>query len=210
MSDIAKLAGNWEVRGVIGTRIEIVGNQMTILWQGAEVLKTTFHTQENGQTTELLPAEKGLCNPGASKKYADVSRLYYENGRLHLIKDFPISGLSEDILTPTDRSRYGNVIVRDDLLASVQGAWKSTDGYSAFRIEGDRMTINNETFRIHAVIPARQASADGFSVIHQDPAVHHVGFFEEMVFSGDEMIGSLLICDVGIHKVSFKRVSEKK
>ena len=47
------LDGAWEERGVIGTRIEIKGDKLTVLWRSGVVLETKFKTERDGENIAL-------------------------------------------------------------------------------------------------------------------------------------------------------------
>lgn len=201
-----ELTGNWEEKGVIGSRIEISNDGIVFLWQSGVVLQTTFTAEEtDAGVIELHLAENGLRDTGTASVYATVERLYYQDGKLYYTENFPISGLSEKVMSLTDRSRYGYVTINDDLLANVQGQWEDTfTGHFAFEIVGDQMTMDGTTFRIHAGVNRYRNRGEEFSIIHQDPAVHGVGYFTEMIYKDGAVKAYLLVCDVGMHEVVFR------
>ena len=201
-----ELNGNWEEKGVIGSRIEIHDDNIIFLWRSGEVLSTTFSAEQTANgVIELHLSQNGLRYAGSDTDYATVERLYYEGGRPHYSKQFPFSGISEEILTPTDKSRYGYVTINDDLLANVQGTWEDTfTGSQTFTIIGDEMTLDGRTFRIHAAINRYKNRGEDFSIIHQNPAIHEIGYFTEMICQDGAIKGYILVCDAGVHEVVFR------
>ena len=201
-----ELSGNWEEPGVIGSRIEIQDDKITFLWQSGVVLTTTFTAEETEDgCIELQLQQNGLRYAGSDRDYAAVQQLYYQNGKLHYVKLFPITGLSEEVLSLTDRSRYGYVTINDNLLAEVQGTWKDTfSGEAAFTIMGDQMTLDGQTFPIHAAVNRYKNRGEEFAIIHQDPAIHEVGYYIEMIYLNGAIKGYLLVCDAGVHEVTFR------
>lgn len=202
-----ELTGNWEEPGIIGSRIEISGDSIVILWQSGVVLTTTFTAEEIPDgTIELHLRQNALCYAHSTQAYATVERLYYEGGRLHYVQNFPITGISEQVLTLTDKSRYGYVTINDDLLAEVQGTWEDTfTGDRAFTIVGDEMTMDGSTFRIHAAVNRYKNRGEDFAIIHEDPSVHHIGYFSEMIYRDNQIKAYILVCDAGLHEVTFRQ-----
>ena len=101
----AVLQGNWEERGVIGSRIEISGSGIVFLWQGGEVLKTVFTAEKHDDVIELKLKENGLRYASAQSDYASVERVFYENGRLHYIKNFPITAVIANAAAATPNAQ---------------------------------------------------------------------------------------------------------
>ncbi|MBQ9461674.1 MAG: hypothetical protein IJU51_07170 [Clostridia bacterium] len=208
MVDKTELKGNWEQRGVNGTRIEINENRITVLWMSAVVLSTTFEicgSADGG--TELLLNDRGLKNPGYSESYATVERLIYNNGQLRFVKNFDISGLSEETLTRTENSRYGNVTIKDELLDTIQGSWVMQGrGSGMFTIEGNRLTIGADSFVVRAAVNNGCSSrGESFAIINRDPAVKGMGYYSEMLCFGDEIRAYIMVCDLGMQELKFKR-----
>ncbi len=208
MVDKNELKGNWEQRGVIGTRIEIVDNRITVLWMSCPVLSTTFEICDSADGgTELLLNDRGLKNKGCSESYATAEHLIYSGGQLRFVKNFDISGLSEETLTRTDNSRYGNVTIKDELLERIQGRWVMQGrGSGAFTIEGSRLTIGADSFTIRAAVNNGYSSrGEDFAIINCDPAVKGMGYYSEMLCFGDEIRAYIMVCDLGMQELKFRR-----
>ena len=201
-----QLNGSWEERGVIGDRIEISDNRIVFLWMSGPVLQTTFTIKEENGVKELQLARKGLRYQNASSDYGTVERVYFEDGKLHYVKHFPISGLSESVLTPTERSRYGNVTIDDTLLKKVQGTWQeASSGYFSFEIHKDRLKMQKEIYPIHGAVKPATRHGEEFSLIHQDPSRHRLACFEEMVYADGVIKAYMLVCDLGMQEMIFHK-----
>ena len=124
-----ELNGAWEEPGVIGTRIEISGSRLTVLWRNSPVLETKFSTKKQAGRTDLLPKSRGFRYKSAISDYAELKELYFEDGKLVLIEHFPITGDSETKLEKTDRSRYGDYTIADEALNELKGTWIDDHGF---------------------------------------------------------------------------------
>ena len=137
----ASLDGAWKPRDY-GTRIEIDGNHMLILWMNRPQLETTFTvTEEDGKT--VLHLEKtGLRERGDQKDYAQITGLWVEDGQMHFVKVFDIAGEKSEVLSPTTESRYGNVtVVTEKELPRIEGVWKTKDRMDyTLKIEGEKIS----------------------------------------------------------------------
>lgn len=208
MVDKSELKGNWEQRGVIGTRIEIIDDRITILWMSSPVLTTTFELCDSADGgTELLLNDRGLKNRGYSENYAIVEHLIYNNGQLRFVKNFEISGTSEETLTRTENSRYGNVTIKDELLEKIQGCWiMQGRGSGSFTINGSSLTIGADNFTVRAAVNNGYSSrGEEFAIINRDPAVKGMGYYSEMLCFGDEIRAYIMVCDLGMQELKFRR-----
>ena len=211
--DIKKmLEGNWEERGVIGTRIEIEGSEIIFLWRSSHVLTTTFKTDLQPDGRIILKLKKNGLRYEYGSDYATVEELYFLEGKLHCIKNFPISGISEDILMPTDNSRYGNVIIDDKLLDTVQGKWFDKDKFTEIEISGDTLKYRDQKTRIHAVVNRNGSSIRGedFKIVDQNAVVDRMFCFEELYCINGSLTGFVLVCDVGMIEVPLYRSDGKR
>ena len=138
-ADGASLDGAWKPRDY-GTRIEIDGDHILILWMNRAQLETTFTvTEEDGKT--VLHLEKtGLRERGDQKDYAQITGLWVEDGQMHFVKVFDIAGEKSEVLSPTAESRYGNVtVVTEEELPRLEGLWKTNDRMDyTLKIEGEK------------------------------------------------------------------------
>ncbi len=205
----AALNGAWEEPGVIGTRIEIDGTNLTILWRNAPVLETTFRISEKDDGLELIPKENGMAYSTDEKPYATVTRLFWHDGNLEFDELFPISGPSSQTLKKTMNSRYGNVTICDEVLEELQGRWVEVNGGEYFRISfrGDRMTLtDNGTRAVHAVRPNGYASmAGGVMIIDADPSVYEWRGLGNMTYDGAVIRLQMFVCDAEPMFLTFKK-----
>ncbi len=204
----AVLNGNWEERGVIGTRIEIEGNHLTVLWQGAPVLETVFQTEtaENGAVV-LLPKKRGLRYQTADSDYASVVSLRYEEDRLHFIKDFPITGPSEEVLEKTENSRYGHYTVEDKkMLPILQGDWADENGYFKLRFSKDTLTVQDRKIKIHVLKSKSDSPTQSrYLIADADPSRHEIPPFFSIELEGGVLTGRIMIFDAPAETVILKK-----
>ena len=102
------LDGFWEEKYTIGTRIEIDGKNISILWRNYPVLQTKFKEKKENNRIYLILNDKAMRNKGATNPYATVKELYFENDKLTFVELFEIAGEKSQILEKTENSRYGN------------------------------------------------------------------------------------------------------
>ena len=205
--DYPELNGAWEERGVIGTRIEIDKNDISILWRNSPVLETVFTPVERDGGIELRLKKSGLRNASDSRDYAAVTMLFYRDGKLEFVEDFPISGKSSCVLTKTENSRYGNYDIADGMLEELRGEWKSKDGFFEVVISGDEMSINGEKTRIR-VLRYRDSRADGgrYLIVDRDPSVCEFRGLSRFEYCGGRLTTQMLICDAPPVYVEFEKV----
>ena len=93
----SSLDGAWKPRDY-GTRIEIDGDNILILWMNRPQLETTFTvTEEDGK--KVLHLEKtGMREHGDKKDYAQITGLWIEDGVMHFVKVFDIAGEKSEVL----------------------------------------------------------------------------------------------------------------
>lgn len=191
----SELNGYWEEPGVIGTRIEIRGSRILVLWRNSPVLDTRF-TVERAEEGRLYLRLKstGLRYEGADRDYATVTGLYLADGRLHFEKDFPITGKSEEILAKTDNSRYGNVTVVDkEILPELKGTWKDEHDFYTLTFQGNKLTVLDYTVKIHVV--RGNGETGGYRIVNQDPSKREIPPFFTLEYLGDRIEGRPLILD---------------
>lgn len=163
-----ELDGAWEEPGVLGTRIEISGKKLVILWRNAPVLETTFRKENKGGSVVLKPVKTSMSYAGDARVYADVTGLEYADGKLTFTEMFPITGESRTVLRKTQNSRFGNYDIADEILDELQGTWKDDSGYHEFTVRNDTLTLDGKKKKIHVLRPKSGGSliiADG------DPSV---------------------------------------
>lgn len=187
------LDGAWEERGVVGTRIEIKKDCLTVLWRGGVVLETKFGIEQNGERITIVPASRGMRYENASSDYATVSDIYCENGSLFFEEDFPITGKSVTKLEKTENSRYGNVTFADSsVLRDLRGEWRDERNYHTLVFNGDTLEINGEKIKIRVVCDVPDKT---FSIIDGDPSKDGVGCFYRMEYRGDRIAARVMVCD---------------
>ncbi len=201
-----ELNGAWEERGVFGTRVEIDGKRITVLWQNAPVLETTFQTEESGDGLLLKLKQNGLRYAGAAGDYAAVKQLIYHDGGLTFTKLFLITGESTEQLSRTENSRYGNYAVVNDVLRDLQGSWKSADGFFSVTIRQDEMTLNGEKTKICVLRSKDPHEPKGRYVIaDRDPSVTDWQGFSRFIYENGVLRANLLVCDAPSKTVVFKK-----
>ena len=129
------------------------------------------------------------------------------DGSLVFAKKFEISGPSQEVLTKTLNSRYGNVTIKDELLETVQGKWvmeRNSDIF--FKISGNCLTVGDDSFTIRAAVNNDyRPKGEDFAIINRDPAKEGVGYYYQMLCFKDEIRAYILVCDVGLQEMKFKR-----
>ena len=197
--------GAWEECGVLGTRIEIEGKKLIVLWRGGPVLETTFRAVKKDGVTELVPAHTGMRYQGDSKDYADVVSLTFADGELTFVEHFPITGDSRSVLTKTDYSRYGNCDPTDELFPALKGRWKSTDGFWEIVFDGDEMTLNGDKRRF-VVLKSRPPYDNEYRIADPDPTVGMLHGLYPLEYHGDTLVTWLEVCDAPAPKIVFVKV----
>ena len=199
------LNGAWEERGVIGTRIEIDAPHITVLWRNAPVLETTFsEVPEDGGTLLVLKA-CGLRYADSGKDYATLTRLFYRDGKLETVKDFPITGEDRETLEKTEHSRFGDYTIVDERLGELRGEWKDEHGIFSLTFSGDRLTANERTIRIH-LLHANRESGDRLKIADADPSKYEVLDYGQMEYLAGKIIARPMIFDAPPVELIFHKV----
>ena len=187
--------GNWEERGVIGTRVEIDNKKVIVLWRGSPVLETKYKTEKSKDgKLSLLLEKNGLRYAGSEKDYATVTELFLREGRLNLIEFFPITGESKTVLDRTENNRYGNYdIVTKDYLPLLNGSWKDDHGFFTMRFSGSTMELNGRKIEFCVLKP--RGSSLPIRIVNVDPGSDIIGDFCSIEFKGGEIVAQLLVCD---------------
>ena len=184
--------GNWDERGVVGTRIEITKRTVTILWRGAPVLETRYKAVKDGEKIRLVLKENGMRYAPTSPAYATVTALFYEDYKLHFHEDFPISGPSEAILEPTENNRYGFYSIEDDkVLPLLQGSWAEEGGYFTLTFQKNRMTSERETTGIHVLRSRYRNAPEVYKIVNEDAGKEDL----LLDFDGETIEQTIPICD---------------
>ena len=187
-----ELDGAWEEPGVVGTRIEISGRKLTVLWRSDPVLETTFSAEENDGMIVLSPKETDMRNRGDTRVYASVTGLSYSDGELTFTEMFPITGESRAILRKTENSRFGNYDVADDILKELQGTWKDKTGYFEFTVKKNVLDLNGHARKIHVLRPR---SGGTLVIADDDPSVTEWDGFTRFEYYGDRVVTRMIVFD---------------
>ncbi len=160
--------GAWEEKGVVGSRIEIEGKKLTVLWRGGPVLETRFAAAEEDGKILLVPEENEMRYTPGGKPYGTVTRLEWQDGNILFTEHFPITGESSSLLSPTEKSRYGDVTIVDgEVLPVLKGKWEGEGGYPSFEIRGGVIAADLSKENIRAV----RRNWDGkIELVSEDPS----------------------------------------
>jgi hypothetical protein len=207
------LDGAWKPNNY-GTRIEIDGDTMLILWMNRPQLETTFTvTEEDGKT--VLHLEKtGLRERGDKKDYAQITGLWVEDGVMHFVKVFDIAGEKEELLSPTTESRYGNVtVVTEEKLPRLEGIWKETGRMNyTLRIEGEKIFWRFAEYEWEGPVEIAvvhynwEKNEDKFTIRAKDPAREYVGHFTTFDYRDGKLHTYLPVYDADSPKLVFEKV----
>ncbi|MBQ8919615.1 MAG: hypothetical protein IJ056_05875 [Acidaminococcaceae bacterium] len=207
------LQGFWEPNNY-GTRIEIEGDCFTVLWRNSPVLITTFSVQEDKDGYVVLLKDKGLRYEGASSDYATVTDCRLQDGKMYLHKYFPITGDSEEILSKTTNSRYGNVtVITDEMLPRVTGLWKTADGKFDMKIENGTLTWrfrNSEWEKPEAIAVVRynyERNPESFTIVNKDPSKDYVCHLMPFRYNNGRLITQMLVYDAKAPEMIFEKVN---
>lgn len=189
------LCGAWEEPGVIGTRLEIEGDRLTVLWRSSPVLVTEFKLDNIlDDEYDLVLKDNKLRYSESEGPYAEITGIRHTGEGLEFTEYFPISGESSALLKKTDNSRYGNYNVREDLLPQLEGTWREEG-------RGAEFTIKNSVFKMYGgsteitLLEPRSAYSNTFKIAAKDPSVHEFGGFFGLEFTGDAIVGRPAILD---------------
>ena len=197
------LEGAWEEPGVIGTRIEIEGDSITVLWRNAPVLETKFKTKKVDGGLLLELKKTGMRYAGSATDYAEVTRIFCRDGALEFEEFFPISGKSSSTLKKTENSRYGNYDIADSELPLVQGEWVANE-YHSFTISGDVMEMCGKKRKIRLLVSQGQVNGP-IRIVDADASVYELQGLANFEFIGGGITATMLICDAPSVRLTFRR-----
>ncbi len=202
----SKLNGAWEKKGVLGTRIEIDGDKLLILWMNNPVLETTFSLTVDGGTAALVLADKGLRYEGDGKDYATVTSLIYREGKLEFTESFPVSGEKKETLSKTENSRYGNYDIADEVLDELQGTWQDESGYYTIVFSGDEMTLNEVKTNVHVLKnKADDSDKPTYLIADANPAVTEFGGITRPEYRNGVLTAYVIVYDADSIKLTFTK-----
>lgn len=206
MKKESELNGAWEEPGVIGTRIEIAEPNVIILWRNAPVLVTRFKRVlvENG--FELQLQENGLRYENAPSDYASVTKLFYHDNTLEMIKQFPISGESVSTLRKTENSRYGNYDIVDEILEELKGTWKDEAGYYELTFSKDVLKNRNQKIKIHVLKSKSEGTQNlDYKIVDQEASHYELFNFMTLQYTNGVLIGKIMVFDAKPMEVILKK-----
>ena len=207
-----RLEGAWQPDDY-GTRIEITGDTMLILWRNAPVLETKFTvSREDGKyVLHLEKTEQRDARDG--RLFAHVTGCWVEDGKMHLLQHFEIAGDDEEILMPTKESRYGDVtLVTEKYLPRIRGLWR-TKGGGGWEIEivGETLRcrgLRDDKWRetIPIVVTRDNDDPERIRIVHKDPSEEHVSCFFDLKYVKDRLVAHEIIADGDSPKLVFEKV----
>ncbi|MBO4261043.1 MAG: hypothetical protein J5921_00320 [Clostridia bacterium] len=190
-----EIQGNWEERGVVGPRIEIIGDRIVILWRGGPVLDTNFTTEEEADGTLLFKlAKNGLRYVNSPSDYASVGKMTYKDDRITMEELFPITGSSVTVFSRTENNRYGNYDILSDMFDWLKGSWTDESGYNNILFEKDTATINGEKIKI-VVLKPRWAGNSELEIRDANASRGLPGGLASLKIKDGRLIGCIQVCD---------------
>ena len=209
----ASLDGAWKPHDY-GTRIEIDGDNILILWMNRPQLETTFTvTEEDGKT--VLHLEKtGMRERGDKKDYAQITGLWVEDGVMHFVKVFDIAGEKSEVLSPTTESRYGNVtVVTEKEMPRIEGLWKTKDRMEyTLKIEGEKLSWRFAEYEWEgpvefAVVHENwENDPDKFTIRPKNPAVDYFRGFTTFNYRDGKLYTQIPVYDAESPQLVFEKV----
>ena len=197
----ALLEGYWEP-GNRGTRVEIHEDEMTVLWLNRPVLVTKFTVIKETEEYVIHLQKNGLRYATEAKDYAMVTGCRLKDGKLYFSKHFPISGPSDEVLSKTTNSRYGNVdIITDQVLPHLQGIWRTTDGNHSIKIQGNTLSLRFRKYdwekpeKIAVVRYRWEQDPEQFRIVNQDPAQEYICHLTEFRHENGKLITCMPVFD---------------
>lgn len=201
-----ELDGAWEEPGVIGTRIEIEGRRITVLWRNSPVLVTACKWEKRDGGIELILAHNGMRYEGAASDYGELRSLFYKDGTLLMTEYFPITGESRQTLKKTLQSRYGNYTVEKEPLKELQGTWRDETGTFTLTFSGDTLTANGTSTRICLLRSnSDPAGSRRYKVADKDPAKYEVLHYSHMEYTGGQLTAQMMVFDAPPHVMRFHK-----
>ena len=209
----ASLDGAWKPRDY-GTRIEIDGETILILWMNRPQLETTFTVTEEDGKTVLHLEQTGLRERGDQKDYAQITGLWVEDGQMHFVKVFDVAGEKSEVLSPTTESRYGNVtVVTEKELPRIEGVWKTKDRMDyTLKIEGEKISWRFAKYEWEgpvefAVIHENwEKDPDKFIIRPKNPAVDYFRGFTTFAYRDGKLHTEIPVYDAESPKLVFEKV----
>lgn len=207
------LDGAWQPDNY-GTRVEIEGDKMIILWRSAPVLETKFTVSQEDKKKVLKLEKTEMWDSVRGHAIGTVTGCYVEDGKMHLLQHYEFAGDDEEILAPTTESRYGDAkVVTDKMTPRLKGIWKSTDR------EGCTLKIGNGSLQwrfgedewrgpVDFVVVHYnwKDNKDDCSIVDKDPSLDYVGDFQAIEFKGGKLAARIHVHDGDAMKYSFEKI----
>lgn len=194
------LNGAYEEEGVIGTRIEIDYPNILVLWRNSPVLKTNFKMKGN----VLVLGENELKYENSDSSYGTITSIILKDDKLEFKKNFPVTGESISVLTKTNKSRFGNFEIVDDIFKKLQGKWKADNFFDELTIKGDTLILNGKKVKTHVL---KSSSDDNYyKIVDQDSSRYELFDFFLLEYNGENLIGRVMVCDAEPIVVKFAKV----
>ena len=197
-----------------GTRIEIKGDKMTVLWRNREILVTAFTTvQEEGRTVLHL-ARNDMIEPFNRRSYGHITECWVEGEVMHLTEVMEFAGEKKQLLRPTEESRYGDVEdVTSRVLPRLRGIWRETrsDHPCEIKITSQQLFWRWDggewegPVKIIVLHNNWEDDPNRFTIRHQDPAQEQVGPFIELDYKNDQLTTMIPVYDADSPKLVFKK-----
>lgn len=209
----ASLDGAWQPDNY-GTRVEIAGDKIVVLWRSAPVLETMFTVSQEGKRKVLRLEKTEMWDETRGHAIGAVTGCYVEDGKMHLLQHYEFAGDDEEILEPTTESRYGDAaVITEKMLPRIQGVWQTEDGSYAIRISGSTL---ESRFRENAwAHPAKIAvvhynwrdDKDSFAIVPEDPAQHEIEPFTIFEYKKDgKLHARIIVHDADSPDFAFEKV----
>lgn len=188
--------GAWEEKGVIGMRIEIEGKKICVLWRNSPVLETTFKTEEADGGVSLILKENGLRYQGSDKDYAEIKSIEYKDGKLKVTEFFPITGISEEMLEPTENTRFGSYVFADKrLYKALSGTWIDENGYFTLTFKDNKAECDGKKAEIRLLVPKSDPGSPLCRIVDSDPSKDYLFGLINLTFDGERVRATIPVCD---------------
>ena len=195
-----KLEGAWQPDDY-GTRVEIKGDTMLVLWRNVPVLETKFSVSHEGKKYVLQLEKTEMKDPKRSGTGARITECWVEDGKMHLRQHFEISGDDEEILEKTEESRYGAVkVVSDEMLPRLRGQWRcDADGGWELKISGETLQCRWRGGEWEQPVPIAVVrdieNPKRIRVVHKDPAEEELPPFRPFRYVDGKLVTRVIVTD---------------
>lgn len=209
----ASLDGAWQPDNY-GTRVEIMGDKIVILWRSAPVLETKFTVSQEGAKKVLKLEKTEMWDAVRGHAVGTVTGCYVEEGKMHLLQHYEFAGDDEEILEPTTDSRYGDAkLVTDKMMPRLKGTWKSPDrGGCTLKIDGGSLKwrFGEDEWKgpveIVVVHYNWKEDKDDYSIVDKDASQEYVGDFQAIECKKGKLTARIHVHDGDAIKYAFEKV----